>query len=402
MAPAEFTAAPPGDLQHFGDQRGDRRTLAAHQGDGRTAGGLELFDDRGDAVMAADAQVVALGDVMGEHHREPAPSRDSTVSRTLRSSDCASSTITKESCRERPRMWVSGQHLEHSAGLHLFEDRRTGQPPRGCRRRPGPRDPSCRSRCRAGSRALPPTAYSGRKTTTLRWARRSRTASRPAHSARADLPVPALPPRDTMPTDSSSSRSSATRCSAERLRQAEDLTVSTDQLHALVCVDPAQGMRRAAEQPDSGVAGQVSGVGEIDFLGEDRVDVRAEVTSSSVMPVQPDVTTSGAWYSSAGRPTAPALTRSGMSLLHQRDSLALGGEVGGTGRIRASLVPVRKPLGNTEGSVWFNSTCSVPPQSQREWADRAVRARVGGRRRGAAPDGRTSRARGGGAWPPTR
>ena len=39
---------------------------------------------------------------------ELAPIRDSTVSSTLRSSDCASSTITNASCRERPRMWVSG------------------------------------------------------------------------------------------------------------------------------------------------------------------------------------------------------------------------------------------------------------------------------------------------------
>lgn len=34
--------------------------------------------------------------------------RESMVSSTLRSKDCASSTITKASCRERPRMWVSG------------------------------------------------------------------------------------------------------------------------------------------------------------------------------------------------------------------------------------------------------------------------------------------------------
>jgi hypothetical protein len=39
---------------------------------------------------------------------ELAPMRDSTVSSTLRSSDCASSTITNASCSERPRMWVSG------------------------------------------------------------------------------------------------------------------------------------------------------------------------------------------------------------------------------------------------------------------------------------------------------
>ena len=34
--------------------------------------------------------------------------RDSTVSSTLRSSDCASSTMTNASCRDRPRMCVSG------------------------------------------------------------------------------------------------------------------------------------------------------------------------------------------------------------------------------------------------------------------------------------------------------
>ena len=54
---------------------------------------------------------------------------------------------------------------------------------------------------------------------TLRCLRRSITASSPAHSASADLPVPARPPSETMPIDSSSSRSSAMRCSAERPRR---------------------------------------------------------------------------------------------------------------------------------------------------------------------------------------
>ena len=40
--------------------------------------------------------------------REFWPMRESTVSSTLRSSDCASSTITNASCSDRPRMWVSG------------------------------------------------------------------------------------------------------------------------------------------------------------------------------------------------------------------------------------------------------------------------------------------------------
>ena len=52
--------------------------------------------------------------------------------------------------------------------------------------------------------------------TTFLCARRSITDSSPAHSASADLPVPARPPRETMPISGSSSRSSATRCSADR------------------------------------------------------------------------------------------------------------------------------------------------------------------------------------------
>ena len=54
--------------------------------------------------------------------REPAPIRERTVSRTLRSSDWASSTITNASCRDRPRICVSGKHLEHPAVEHLVDD----------------------------------------------------------------------------------------------------------------------------------------------------------------------------------------------------------------------------------------------------------------------------------------
>ena len=50
----------------------------------------------------------------------------------------------------------------------------------------------------------------------LRCCCRSSTASSPAHSASADLPVPARPPSETIPTSGSSSRSIAIRCSAER------------------------------------------------------------------------------------------------------------------------------------------------------------------------------------------
>src|SRR6266480_3395225 len=51
--------------------------------------------------------------------REPEPIRDSTVSSTPRSSDCASSTITNASCSDRPLMWVSGS----TSNMFLAADR---------------------------------------------------------------------------------------------------------------------------------------------------------------------------------------------------------------------------------------------------------------------------------------
>lgn len=79
------------------------------------------------------------------------------------------------------------------------------------------------------------------------------------------------------------------------------------------------------------------------------------------MPVHPDTTTSCAWYSSAARPTAPALTRSGMSLLTNVTCLPSAARLAATVRILASLLSLRNPAGSTDGSLWFSSTCSVPP-----------------------------------------
>jgi hypothetical protein len=65
----------------------------------QTGVSLELLDHRDDAVVPADPQVVSLRDVMGEDDPRVAPTRESTVNKTLRSRDCASSTTTKASCR---------------------------------------------------------------------------------------------------------------------------------------------------------------------------------------------------------------------------------------------------------------------------------------------------------------
>ena len=56
-------------LEHFRDQGGDRGALRANQGHvGEQRMALELLDDGHDAVVPADPEVVALRDVVGEHH----------------------------------------------------------------------------------------------------------------------------------------------------------------------------------------------------------------------------------------------------------------------------------------------------------------------------------------------
>ncbi len=108
---------------------------------------------------------------------------------------------------------------------------------------------------------------------------------------------------------------------------------------------------------------------------ENRSSITERSTSSSVMPVQPEITTSWAWYSSAGRPAAPALTRSGMSLLTSTTSCPSAARLSAHARIRESLSPVRNPSGSTDGSVWFNSTCRVPPPAS-PMGDRPVETTV--------------------------
>ena len=58
----------------------------------------------------------------------------------------------------------------------------------------------------------------------------------------------------------------------------------------------------------------------------------------------------------AGRPTAPALTRSGISLLTNVTRLPSAARLAAQVRIRASLVSVRNPSGSTVGSEWLSST----------------------------------------------
>ena len=83
------------------------------------------------------------------------------------------------------------------------------------------------------------------------------------------------------------------------------------------------------------------------------------------MPVQPlsESLIASARYSSASRPTADALIRSGRSLETRVTSHPSLARLRATARIRVSLSPSRKPDGSESGSVWLSSTRMVPPSS---------------------------------------
>ena len=90
----------------------------------------------------------------------------------------------------------------------------------------------------------------------------------------------------------------------------------------------------------------------------------AAATSSSAMPVQPasDSSIGSPRYSSASRPTADALIRSGRSLETSVTSVALVGEVAGH-REDPGVVVAEPEAGRaaTSASVWLSSTRMVPP-----------------------------------------
>ena len=226
---------------------------------------------------------------------------------------------------------------------------------------------------------------------------RSSTCSSPAHSAIADLPVPALPPRETIPISGSSSRSSATRCSAERpwtpnasrcrgrggcacrrvtRPSALELPVSTSPVW--------QGS--SASRPRRTRPGR---------LRRRRTACRSRPRDlDSAMPVQP-TGPRPARGTPPPRPTAPALTRSGMSLVTSVTDRTPR-QVQRTGEDAVVVGVGAEPGGSTAGSTWLSSTAACRRGPRRGSARRAGRAGRSSSRCAGTP-GRTSRAPGGGA-----
>lgn len=246
--------------------------------------------------------------------RDPVPSRDSTVSRTLRSSDCASSTMTNESCSERPRMWVSGSTSSMPGTAPLPAP--PGWPdPRGCRRRPAPTGPSFALAARQVAQLL---AADG-----IQRAEDHHLAVGPPLQHR--LEAGAQRQRRLAGARLAAQRHDAHRLVEQQVErdpllggaaaQPEHLAVAADQLNAFGRVDPAQRVELPPSSRTPVWHGRSRASARSTSPSANSASMSSAAVSISCIPDQPEATTSCAWYSSAARPTAAALTRSGMSLL---------------------------------------------------------------------------------------
>ncbi len=226
-------------------------------------------------------------------------------------------------------------------------------------------------------RSWPPTANSGRNTVTRLCVRCSSTASRPAASASTLLPVPALPPRLTIPTSGSASRSTAMRCSAERPCTSKSCAIAAHEVQPLVRRGPGRAptaTRRAARRPCCRAAhgprrGRSPGRRTARRSPSGRRRARRSRSSSESIA-------SSLRYSSASSPTIAALSRSGRSLVTTVTVVTLGGQVAGDGQDAVVVVvAARATWGRPARSWWLISTRSVPPcvVDRQSGGQRAVR-----------------------------
>src|SRR5215217_2708997 len=246
-------------FEHLGDQRRDRRALAAQQRDvSEQRVALELLDHRRHAVVAADPQVVPLSDIVGKHHPRPG-----AQSRQHGQQHVAFQRLRLVDDHERIVQGASAdvcqrQHLEHAARQHFFEYRRAGQ---------------AFERVEDGLRPWAHLfALAARQVAEVLAADR---IQRPEHD---DLAMCAAFQHGLQPSAQRKRRLAGARFTAERhdadrlvlqqiqrhplLRRAaaqpEHLAIAAHELHPLLGVDPPQRVRGSAEQPNAGVAREIT------------------------------------------------------------------------------------------------------------------------------------------------
>ena len=280
--------------------------------------------------------------------REPAPSRDNTVSKTLRSSDWASSTMTNESCSERPRMCVNGGTSSMPRARTSSSTAGLASPSRGVE--DGLRPGAHLVALAAGqvTELLAADGIPGTEDHDLALGAPLQHRLRPAHNARADLPVPAFTTEGDDPDRLVEQQVQRHPLFGGASAQTEHLPVTANQLQPLVGIDPPQRVRGAAQQPDPGDTAD-PGFSQVHLAcGEERVDVPGgHVEFGHPGPAGGDHVLGVVLV--GGQSDGTGLTRNGMSLLTRVTRLPSAARLAAQARIRASLVSVRNPAGSTVG-----------------------------------------------------
>src|SRR6516165_7352775 len=331
-------------LQHLGDQGGDLGALGADQGDvGEQRVALELLDHRDHAVVPADPQVVALGDVVGEHYPGPGADpgqhgeQDAALQRLRLVHD-------HERVVQRPAADVGQrEHLEHVPGQHLVDDVLGGDRGESVVDGLSPGAHLVRLRARqvaeflAADRiqrpehddlAVLPALHHGLQAGAQR--ERGLAGACPATKRDdADLGVEQQVQRDAL--------------LGAAAPQPERLPVTAHQLHGLVRLDPAQRTAVGRAQHEPGVAGQLAGGFAIQGA---RFVQLLDVTAGHLQLGHPGPARVHRQFGAVllgGQPDGGGLDPQRQVLAHQHDVLALGGQAAGHRQDPRVVVPEPEP-----------------------------------------------------------
>ena len=320
-------------VEQLGDQCGDRAALGPGERDvGEQRVTLERLDHRDDAVVATDPEVVALGDVVGEHHpaalAQPAERREQhRALEVLRLVDDheAVGEVAAPDVRER-------QHLEQAAAEHLVDHRGPGDGLERVGDGRAPRRHLLGLGARQVAEVLPPDGE-----------------DRPEHDdpvVRALLEHGVEPGRQGQDALAGAGRSAEAhdpdggvgqQVDGDALlgRPAADVeqrAVAPHEVDPLVVVHAPEGrLLRSRVEHHAGVAGQVPGLGQVDdVLGEQRVDdAPLDVELDDTLPAGIDRQLVAVLV--GVEPHDRSLEPQRQVLGDHRDLTALGGQVAGDG-----------------------------------------------------------------------
>ena len=306
---------------------------------------LELLDDGDHTVVAADPQVVALRDVVGEHD-----ARVLADARQHRQQHVALQRLRlvddDERVVQRPAADVGQrQHLEHAAVDDLLDDLLGRHRAERVEHGLAPGRTSSRPRCRAGSRAPGRRRRTAAGTPRPCGAAGARAPPRARRTARAPT-CRCRPGRRARRCRRRGRAAGRARSAARRCGRAGRTPRGRRGPAAPACpASPGRGRCRArtAAPARCGTGSSAAAVERRRGPRRTAGRRRPPATSSSAMPVQPDSTASSARYSSAASPTADALTRIGRSLETSVTSAPSAARLRATARMRVSLSPSRKP-----------------------------------------------------------